>query len=101
LAKILIIDDENAILSNLRLVLEGEGYDIITVSGGMEEIIGILDNRDIDVVIADLEMPDASGMDVMRAVKQLDPDMVLSSCPIAKIRIMPCSSCGKVLMIAL
>jgi len=75
LAKILIIDDENAILSNLRLVLEGEGYDIITVSGGMEEIIGILDNRDIDVVIADLEMPDASGMDVMRAVKQLDPDM--------------------------
>jgi sigma-B regulation protein RsbU (phosphoserine phosphatase) len=75
LAKILIIDDEKAVLNDLRLMLEREGYEVITASNGVEGINRFPEYRDIDVVVSRMMMSEVTGLDVLRAVKQQDPDM--------------------------
>ena len=57
---ILIVDDERPILKTLALLLTREGYDIDTADN-IPAATAILQERDIDVVITDLRLGDASG----------------------------------------
>lgn len=73
--RILLIDDEETILDNLKFILELEGYQVITASNGREGLRIISENRDIDTVISDMKMPGLSGLDVIRSVREVDPDI--------------------------
>ena len=82
-ARILVVDDEESIRDLLRLVLTGEGYSVVTASGG-EEAIGYLKAQQFDLVITDLVMPGVNGVEVLRVAKRIDPNypvMVITGFP--------------------
>ncbi len=72
--RILVIDDEKAILSIARGMLEMCGYDILTAEGGTEGIETYRKEHDnIDGVLMDLAMPGISGLEVFAALKEINP----------------------------
>ena len=64
-ARILIADDDEMIRTNLRLLLESEGYEVEEAANGLQA-----DDRfsaaQIDLVLLDLKMPGRGGMDLLR-----------------------------------
>jgi ATP-dependent Lon protease len=70
---ILVVDDEKITCRNLRHVLTREGYQVVTAADGLEAI-DLLNDRTFDVVITDLKMEQADGMQVLEAAKQKNPD---------------------------
>lgn len=68
---ILIVDDEPHILNVLQIKLETSGYDVVTAENGEEAIDRIISNPP-DLVITDLSMPFADGIDLCRAMLKLD-----------------------------
>jgi len=73
---VLVIDDETTILENIKFNLEMENYDVITASNG-EDGLNIFKEKInvIDVVITDMRMPKLTGIDVLREIKKLMPEM--------------------------
>ena len=71
-AKILVIDDERAICDGCRLSLSDKGLAVDTcLSGttGLELLLG----GEYDLVLLDMKLPDANGMDILRRVKKEKP----------------------------
>jgi DNA-binding NtrC family response regulator len=71
---ILVIDDEEPILDSLRLNLAHAGYIISTAKNG-EEGLALFDNGDFDLVLCDLQLPDMSGTDVLKKLKEKRPSV--------------------------
>jgi len=73
---VLVIDDETTILENIKFNLEMENYDVITASNG-EDGLNIFKEKIniIDAVITDMRMPKLTGIDVLREIKKLMPEM--------------------------
>src|SRR5256714_1511830 len=67
---ILVIDDEEPILDSLRLNLTQSGYSCTTAHNGQEGI-ALFENGDFDLVLCDLQLPDMSGTDVTRRLREL------------------------------
>ena len=74
MAKILIIDDERAIRSTLREILEYENFQVDDVDNGMEglEKIG---TEDYELVLCDIKMNKMDGMEVLAEGLKLKPDL--------------------------
>ncbi|MBM3285872.1 MAG: sigma-54-dependent Fis family transcriptional regulator [Candidatus Eisenbacteria bacterium] len=70
---VLIIDDEESMRRFLTVLLEKEGYRVISASTGRAGL-GVLDEERIDVVITDLKMPDMNGIEVLETVKKKSPE---------------------------
>lgn len=68
MSKILIVDDEKAVLEMLRCSLEAEGYMVITAETGAMAL-GWIKEVHIDLAIVDLGLPDMNGMEVCKAIK--------------------------------
>src|SRR5262245_16679699 len=75
-ARILIVDDEKAMLVALRGLLTREGYEVETASSG-EEARQCIDTGDFHVVITDLSMNGMSGMEVLEHAHRVDPDLAV------------------------
>lgn len=76
MAKILVIDDEKTILDNIKFVLELDNNEVITVLSSEEGLETFKKNfNDIDVVLTDMKMPKLSGMDILREIKKIMPEM--------------------------
>ncbi len=71
--KILVVDDEAEIREGLEMLLSLEGYTVDLAQNGTEGA-RMLDDQDYDLVLLDLMMPDRSGMDVLREVRERDRD---------------------------
>jgi CheY-like chemotaxis protein len=72
--RILVVDDEPAILVTLRIAL-ADRHDVVT-AGGVREAVAILDGGGrFDAIIADLMMADATGIELYECVRQRDPDL--------------------------
>jgi two-component system response regulator PilR (NtrC family) len=65
---ILIVDDEKSLLDLLAVVFKKEGYSVKTAISG-PKAREILEKEDVDLVITDIKMPQMSGMDVLKFVK--------------------------------
>ena len=59
----------------LHIVLRREGYTVFLAENG-RTALATLEREPIDLLISDIKMPDMSGVDVLRAAKQNDPDLV-------------------------
>ncbi|MDZ7692199.1 MAG: response regulator [Balneolaceae bacterium] len=70
---ILIADDEKEIRETLSIVLQDEGFACDTASNGAEAIEKIREGR-YDIVITDLKMPQADGIEVIQKTKQLSSE---------------------------
>jgi DNA-binding NtrC family response regulator len=71
---VLVIDDERGILDSLQILLKNEGYEVETVQGGKAGLDALKRGRP-DVVLADIRMPQVSGLDILTAAKEQDPEM--------------------------
>ncbi|MBA3540643.1 MAG: sigma-54-dependent Fis family transcriptional regulator [Deltaproteobacteria bacterium] len=69
-AKILVADDEQNLRRVLVTLLRREGHDVLQATNGLEAIDRL---PDVDVVITDLRMPGADGMEVLRAAAKTHP----------------------------
>ncbi len=72
--KILVIDDETAILDTLRILLKREGFDVRTAVGGREGLERLAEVRP-DVVLSDVRMPGVGGLEVLLAAREADPTL--------------------------
>ncbi|MEN8229668.1 MAG: response regulator [Bacteroidota bacterium] len=72
--KILIIDDEPHILLMLKKMLERAGYAIDLASNGNEGL-NIFNQNPSDLVITDIIMPDKEGLETIREMKRIQPDL--------------------------
>jgi len=71
--RILVVDDEADIRESLEALLSLEGYSVeLAASGG--EGLRKVESRDYDLVLLDLMLPDRSGMEVLREVRERDRD---------------------------
>ena len=64
-ALILLVDDENAILDMLEMVLGGAGYECLRANNASEAQVMVLDHKP-DLVLLDWMMPNISGLDLLR-----------------------------------
>lgn len=72
---LLLIDDEPQVVEMMKLMLSGEGYNILTADNAETGFELLATNR-VGVVVADLCMPEISGSDMLSRVKKLYPDIV-------------------------
>ncbi len=72
--RVLVVDDESGILESLRILLRTEGFEPVTAQGGRQGIAQ-LDTARPDIVLTDVRMPDATGVQVLSAARQADPEV--------------------------
>jgi len=70
---ILIIDDEEVSLKSCRKILESEGYEVRTVQSGIDGL-ELIKSGAGDAVIVDMKMPEVSGMEILKEVKNHYPE---------------------------
>lgn len=73
-ARILCVDDEEIILDSFRKILVLDGYAVDTVQTG-QEALGLIQTHHYDFVFTDLRMPVMDGVEVVKAVKHMRPDI--------------------------
>ncbi len=72
---VLVVDDEENLLSALQRTLRRENYTVLTASEPAEAFT-VLRQRNVDVVVSDHLMPNMSGLDFLKEVRALHPDVV-------------------------
>jgi two-component system, cell cycle sensor histidine kinase and response regulator CckA len=80
--RILLVDDQEPVREVAKDMLEALGYEVITAADGLEGVSRYRDLwREIDLVILDMVMPNMSGGDCFRRMKEINPKarVVLSS----------------------
>ncbi len=73
-AVILCVDDESSGLLMRRLLLESQGYQVLTAESGAEGI-AILSAEAVDLVVLDYMMPGADGGAVAETMKKIKPSV--------------------------
>ncbi len=74
--RILVVDDEQIVCESCQRILEEEGLDVETASGGMEAFAKMKEHP-FDIVITDLKMPGIDGMEVLRTIRRDYPDTIV------------------------
>lgn len=73
-ASILVVDDEPVERQTLTEILRLEGYYVASVANG-EAAVDYVRLHNIDLMILDLRMPGMSGLDVVKVINRISPDM--------------------------
>jgi two-component system nitrogen regulation response regulator NtrX len=71
-ASILIVDDEEAVRTSLRSILEDEGYEITEAASGAEAL-RMYATDPPDLMMLDIWMPEMDGLETLRRVKEFSP----------------------------
>lgn len=71
---ILCVDDEELPLALRKLVLELEGYEVITACSVPDAMLALVD-QNVDLVLTDQVMPGGTGTELAHAIKKRWPDM--------------------------
>lgn len=71
-AKLLIVDDENGILEEVKSFFEEEGFQVFTADNG-EDGIAILKREKPELLLLDMKLPDMSGLHVLKICKESSP----------------------------
>ncbi len=71
---LLIVDDESAILDTLRILFKNEGFDVAVAQGG-RAALEALERAVPTIALTDVRMPSVSGMDILAAAHERDPDV--------------------------
>ncbi|RPH93423.1 MAG: response regulator, partial [Lysobacterales bacterium] len=71
--RILLVDDEDIVLRSCQRILSGD-YEIDTARDGLAAL-GMVNEKDYDVLVLDIKMPRMDGIEVLRRVKEARPDV--------------------------
>jgi two-component system cell cycle sensor histidine kinase/response regulator CckA len=72
---ILVVDDESIVRDMARRILETDQYRVIEASNGIDALRILKDETSIDLLFADLEMPELAGEEMARQFKAARPDL--------------------------
>lgn len=72
--RVLVVEDDPRVLRLLTDLLKADQYDVITATDG-EAGLRAFTPGTIDVVVTDVKMPKMDGIEMMKAIKALDPDV--------------------------
>ena len=75
-ARILIVDDEEHIRKILTIMLSKKGYETLTAAGGREALEKVRASA-FDAVITDMRMSGMDGLELLAALKDYDPDLIV------------------------
>ncbi|MFQ5674325.1 MAG: response regulator [bacterium] len=78
--QILLVDDEQDLLSTLKEILEKKNYGVFTAING-RQALGTIVDESIDLVITDILMPEMEGLELIRKALEIDyklPIVVMS-----------------------
>ncbi len=67
--KILVVDDEENMLSMLKTFFTEKGFDCYTATNGVEAL-KVLDDTGINIVITDMKMPEMDGLELLSIIKE-------------------------------
>ncbi len=74
--KILVVEDEKSMREVLKILLEGENYEVVTASDGVAGLSFV--EKDIfDLVITDMKMPKVDGFEVLKKIKEVSPETIV------------------------
>ena len=71
---ILVIDDEKSLREFLTIMLENEGYEVVSADSG-QKAVALIEENVFDLVITDIKRRPSNGIDVLKAVKQVSPQI--------------------------
>ena len=74
MANILIADDELGMRQFLTHLFQREGHTVRVAANG-REAMALLQRETSDLILSDIRMPDMSGIDLLRAVRELMPEV--------------------------
>ena len=69
---LIVVDDEPGILEVVERLARRIGFEVVACAGGMQALAE-LSTRHADMALVDLRMPDLGGLDVIRAIRDMDP----------------------------
>jgi two-component system response regulator HydG len=72
--KILVVDDETAILETLEILFRGEGWEVAVADSGPRALAALVAEKP-DIVLTDIRMPGAGGLEVLSEARAVDPEM--------------------------
>jgi two-component system NtrC family sensor kinase len=72
--RILVVEDDRQILAIMSLLLEDEGYEIVTASDGKQALARLRDGPSPDLIILDLMLPALDGWE-FRTIQRADPEL--------------------------
>ena len=72
--RILIVDDEEGIRESLKLIL-GEKYELLLATSSKECLSYIKNENDINLVLLDIKMPKVDGLEILKQLKEINPDI--------------------------
>jgi two-component system cell cycle sensor histidine kinase/response regulator CckA len=72
---VVVVDDEEPVRTVVRRILEVDGYHVIEAENGAKAVALLEDSRTVDVLMADLEMPELTGEQLARQLRQKHPDL--------------------------
>ena len=75
--RILVVDDEKNMCMVLKMLLERDGYAVVTAYNGKEAIEHLLKGEVIDLIISDLKLPDIDGLGILKFLKSTDREIPL------------------------
>ncbi len=75
-ARILVVDDEAAVLFTLDQLLQRSGYIVTTAANGSDALAHILAEH-FDLLLIDLKLPDMSGLGIARHARSSQPDAAI------------------------
>lgn len=75
-ATIMVVDDRMGIRRLLQEVLQGAGYQVITVSGG-NEAVELIKKRPVDMVLLDMKMSGMDGLETLTLIKRVCPSAII------------------------
>ncbi|MCP4405669.1 MAG: sigma-54-dependent Fis family transcriptional regulator [bacterium] len=75
--RILVVDDEKNMCMILKMLLEKDGYAVVTANSGKEAIEYLLKGEVIDLIISDLKMTDVDGMGVLKFLRSTKREIPL------------------------
>jgi CheY-like chemotaxis protein len=80
-ARILVVDDEEAIAEYFRIILSAEQYDV-TVVASLQRALETFtrDHLKFDTVLLDMMLGDGTGLDLYRRVREMRPDLPVVVC---------------------
>lgn len=74
LGRLLIVDDEVELMTVLCNMLRKQGYEAVGFASG-KEALGALSEREFDLLLADLMMPEMNGVALLKAGMEIDPHL--------------------------
>ena len=76
IAKILVVEDENAVRESYIDMFEFFGYEVDSAPNGREGVVKVT-NKDYDIVITDLNMPEMDGIEVLKRIMETHPEQIV------------------------